>query len=427
MLKVVEAFSGIGSQNKALRNLRRTIGLEYEVINTIEWDINAIFAYDIIHNGPQDLTKYDHLDKNKLVSKLSELDLSLDGVKPMTFMQLNRLNENHLKSILCSVERTNNLISIKNVTSDDFKEDIDIFTYSFPCQDLSLSGYFHGDMGGIDREANNSSSMLWEVERILLDFDKKNKNMPKFLLMENVASIISEKHKDNFKQWTDQLEKLGYVNKLHILNANKFGVPQRRKRAFMISVYYGNDIKLKEIINERLNTGVFDNYSIDNIQLKQRLDQILKTDYTNEIYYQEALDQIPNDTPSRIRIRKENPDIIDQEGNLILDYVRTLTTKQDRNPNSGIIRIDNTLIDINEGKSKFRYLTPRESFLLMGFEEEDYQLLIDNDIMVSNSKNFLTKTKLTKMAGNSIVVNVIEEVFREINEIKNIIDRYNNN
>ena len=49
MLKVVEAFSGIGAQAKALERL----GIPFEIVKTIEWDINAVYAYDIIHNGKQ--------------------------------------------------------------------------------------------------------------------------------------------------------------------------------------------------------------------------------------------------------------------------------------------------------------------------------------------------------------------------------------
>jgi DNA (cytosine-5)-methyltransferase 1 len=55
MIKIIEAFSGIGSQSKALNNLK----IEYDVVSTIEWDIHAIFAYDLIHNGKQVINPYD--------------------------------------------------------------------------------------------------------------------------------------------------------------------------------------------------------------------------------------------------------------------------------------------------------------------------------------------------------------------------------
>ena len=65
-------------------------------------------------------------------------------------------------------------------------------------------------------------------------------------------------------------------------------------------------------------------------------------------------------------------------------------------------------------KADFRYITPREAFLLMGFQEEDYDSLIKNNFLTNIRYNFFTNDKLTKMAGNSIVVNVLVEIFREI-------------
>lgn len=425
MLRVVEAFSGIGSQNKALSKLKKENVLDYKIINTIEWDINAIFAYDIIHNGPQDLSSYKNITRQQLISSLSALDLSLDGREPMTTAQLNRFNDEALASLHLAIQRSSNLISIKNVRAKNFKANIDVFTYSFPCQDLSVSGFFHGDRGGIDRDAENSSSMLWEVERILFDFRDNNIPLPSFLLMENVSSITSSRHIDNFNEWQDELNDLGYSNKVLTLSSENFGIPQGRKRTFMISAYHGFNQEIRQIVDNYLDDINLQNNFIDNegkVRLKNKLKSYLKTDYSIEKYKNEALEQIPNDTPSRRKILSENPEIINKSGKLTVDYVRTLTTKQDRHPNSGIIRIDNTIIDNNDDKSKFRYLTPRESFLLMGFDEEDFDRLINNDVVLSSRRNLLTKSKLTKMAGNSIVVDVIKEVFREINNLKNLIE-----
>lgn len=425
MIKIVEAFAGIGSQHKALTKLKNEIGIEFDIINTIEWDINAIFSYDIIHNGKQDLTKYKKISRNKLLDQLSNLDISLDGTQPMSLQQLNRFTDDALRSLLCAIDRNKNLISIKNVKSEDFKDNIDIFTYSFPCQDLSMSGYFHGDKGGIARDAGNSSSMLWEVERILLDFESKGKELPKFLLMENVSSIESKKHIDNFEEWQRQLNRLGYINEVFHLSAENFGIPQKRRRAFMISAFHGSDENLKQLFEDRIKKTKLREVTSNEKMLRDKLLNSLKLDYTNKTYYDEANEQIPNNTPSRIKILNENPPIIDSVGNLLVDQIRTITTKQDRNPNSGIIRIDYSELANQEGKSTFRYLTPRESFILMGFDESDYENLISNDIELGLKRNLLTKTKLTKLAGNSIVVDVIKEVFKEIIDLKSIADKHN--
>ena len=231
MLRVVEAFSGIGAQAKALKK----IGVPYQILSTIEWDINAIYAYDIIHNGKQDLSKYDNFSKNELIEKLKIYTLSIDGKKPISKRSLQAMTEDMLKRIYCAIERTHNLASIKDVHANDLAENIDLFTYSFPCQDLSICSAWHNNTSGIDRNAHNRSGMLWEVERILKEYEDDGKKLPSFLLMENVSNILSEAHRKNFDEWKKYLHDIGYENQVYTLNATNFGIPQTRIRTYMIS------------------------------------------------------------------------------------------------------------------------------------------------------------------------------------------------
>lgn len=421
MLKVVEAFSGIGSQHRALENLKIKYGYEYKIINTIEWDINAIYAYDLIHNGPQINNPYNNIPREEILTRLFSYTLSLDGKDPIKESQLMRFSDDALRQLLFAIKRTKNLVSIKDVNSDNISEDIDLLTYSFPCQDLSMSGFFHGDKGGIDRDANNSSSMLWEVERILMDINESQKNLPKFLLMENVSSITSRKHIDNFNDWIDSLTKLGYSSHYGSLNSENFNIPQKRKRTFMISVYHGNNIELKSQVEDYFKINIdFDDYLKHKINDNKILKSILKTDYSIEKYLNEAIEQVPNDTESRRRIFENNLKIIDKD-NKVSNFVRTITTKQDRHPNSGTISIDRKVLGLDNSKSNYRFLTPRETMLLMGFKEQDFEVLINNNIEISKYRRVFNNTRIYKMAGNSIVVNVIEEIFKIIYDIRKLI------
>lgn len=419
MLKVVEAFSGIGSQAKALKN----IGIEFEVVNTIDWDINAIYAYDILHNGPQDLKEVSILDKETLLDRLSQYSLSANGKEPLKKEALSRYKKEILERIYYAIKRTNNLVNIQEVRAEDLPNNVDLLTYSFPCQDLSISGFWHGNEGGIDRNANNRSSMLWEVERILLEYKSNSKKLPRFLLMENVTAIRSDRHVDNFNEWKRILnEELGYVNVVYDLCAYDFGIPQMRKRTFMLSVHVGDD----EVLEENVTRYFFDNnlekqsQLFDANKMDIKIENFLRMDYSNDQYYNEALISTPNDTPSRHKIYRENPVIYSaKEGRFNFETVRTITTKQDRHPNSGVIehglQFDGKIY-VGEGV-QFRYLTPRECFLFMGFEEEDYQRLVNNNFKTRKNTNFLTRDKLIKLAGNSIVVNVLEGVFKQMIDI----------
>lgn len=408
MLRVIETFSGIGSQAQALKN----IGIDHSIEAIVEWEIGAMYAYDIMHNGPQDISTYRHHTKDSLIEALSQYTLSGDGKVPLSPRSLAAMGMPQLKAILCSIERNNNMVDITKVTAEQLPE-ADLLTYSFPCQDLSISGHWHNNSGGIDRNADNRSTLLWQVERLLMEFKECEKPLPKFLLMENVSNILSPKHIENFREWQEFLKSYGYYNQVYTLDARNFGVPQSRKRTYMISVLTENDDQY-QLINDYFFFNNLENIILSKENI-QPLSHYLKLDYDNENYRREAIESTPAYTPSRQKIYENNPKLaVDRTANKN-DYARTVTTKQDRNPNSGIIQFDKEILThINK---YYRNLTPRECFLLMGFEESQFNLLMEHNIYLSEGKKILPPSKLIRMAGNSIVVQVLEVIFKQMDEI----------
>jgi len=405
MLRVVETFSGIGSQAKALKKAN----IQHEILATIEWDINAILAYDLIHNGSQDFSSYKELSKKELIEELSKYAISNDGKNPIKPRSLSIMSRDSLISILIAIKRTKNLINITEVHGNDLPDEIDVLTYSFPCQDLSICGLWHGNVSGIKKGIKNRSGMLWEIERILYELKSEKKALPRFLLMENVSNILSKRHIDDFNQWLKYLEEIGYHNKVYNLNSLNFGVPQNRKRTFMISVLKD------EVLDEEFLQKYFEHNNLENVKMNiNSLEDYLRLDYRKKIYRNEAIESNPNKTPSRDKIYEENLLIFDGK-NVITKYANTITTKQDRNPNSGVIKFNHP-----DKKSDYRNLTPRECFLLMGFDEDDFQELINNNVFVKSNYSFFTMQKLIKLAGNSIVVDILESIFMQINDLKNI-------
>lgn len=409
MFKVVETFSGIGSQVKALKKA----GIHYEILNTVEWDINAMVAYDIIHNGKPDLTQYKDSSKEELLNILCKYSLSTDGKKKASQKALKMLSRETLMHICHAIGKCKNLVSINDVTESDLPEDIDLITYSFPCQDLSIAHAWFGESGGIDRNANNRSSLLWEIERILIERYNRNKHkLPKFLLMENVNNICSPTHNTNFAEWQEILNGMGYENKVYSLDASDFGIPQKRRRIYMVSVLC-DSVPAHEI-RQFLDNENNDLRNYNNLDC-QDIEDILRIDYSNHTYLKEAKESQPNDTESRRKILSES-NIIYNGKEVENKYALTITTKQDRLPNSGLIIFNSGI----EGKIEYRNLTPRECFMLMGFDEDDYQTLIDNNFNMKSNQYFFTREKLHRMAGNSIVVNVLVEIFKMVYDINKL-------
>lgn len=177
--------------------------------------------------------------------------------------------------------------------------DFDLFTYSSPCQDFSQAGKQAGGTEG----SGTRSSLLWECRRAILA------KRPKYLLMENVAALVSQKFIRLFNAWQLELESYGYRNFAKVLNAKDYGVPQNRERIFMVSVldetarYEFPDpmpltIRLKDVLEKEVEERYYLHDSKD-----KRLAQIV-TEQGSKIQHGDMLDtynqQILHETSATI-------------------------------------------------------------------------------------------------------------------------------
>ena len=417
---LVELFSGIGSQVKALKNLGCTVN----TLGTCEWDLHAFVAYDAIHESTELPEDVESMSKEELLDVLAKYTLSNNGKEKMEYKTLKTYSVDVLRRIWAAILRNNNFVDVSSLNGASMPNNIDILTYSFPCQDLSNVGAFHGYNKGIDKDSGSRSSLLWQVGRILEEMKESKKKLPRFLLLENVPALLSERHKSNFEIWIKDLEELGYVSKYFLLNASSFGLPQNRPRLLMISVYVGKNKATKKRIlkyfDSKTPNDVVSEYIQSTHYNKISISDLLRIDYENERLFAEAVECTPNDTVSRREIWVENPQIILPDGTLNpeMDVIRTITTKQDRNPNSGNLYFDSGI----EGRSHFRYLTPRECFLFMGFTDDDYDNVISNNPEVHRNSKLFPRDKLIRMAGNSIPVKLLEGIFLQITKIDKLLN-----
>lgn len=421
---IVELFSGIGSQARALKN----IGININVQATCEWDLHAFIAYDAIHESYEILPEVESLNKKQLLAILSKYTLSNNGKEPMNYLTLRGYSETVLRRMLSAIKRTRNLVDISRVHGEQMPDNTDILTYSFPCQDLSNVGAFHGYNKGIDIDSGSRSSLLWQVGRILTEMKNLGKVLPRYLIMENVPTLLSPRHKENFEKWINELEEIGYVSKYMPVNARNYGLPQNRPRLLMMSVFVGKNELLKKEIQAFFDswgsdeTKILSDYRKSEYYLPVTINQLLRqpADRRSKLW-EEALDCTPNDTVSRRKIWEENPKIVDEQGRITSeDFIRTITTKQDRHPNSGNVYFDSGV----EGRGKFRYLTPRECLLFMGFTDEDYERLQANNPEQRVKSKLFPRDKIIRMAGNSIPVKMLEGFFYQLYKTEPILGKY---
>ena len=234
-LRVFTAFSGYDSQCLALNRL----GIDYDLVGWSEIDPAAIKAHDALF--PQ------YADRN--YGDISKIDWS---VVP----------------------------------------DFDLFTYSFPCTDLSNAGR----QAGFDEGSGTRSSLLWECRKAI------SIKRPKYMMLENVKALLSDKFVDLFKKWCEELESYGYVNYYDILNSKDFGVPQSRERVFVISILKTDDepepyyefprpIPLKKTVEDVLEDDVPEKYYMKQ-EVTDRYIQTMSVEHSKDESVEQPEDEL---------------------------------------------------------------------------------------------------------------------------------------
>lgn len=224
-IKLFEAFAWIWSQYQALKNLK----LDIEVVWISDWYINAILAYWVTHLSliPQ------NIDREKTIIFLKEYNLSRnskDLLKTFSWITNDQL------SIIEQVIKKYWELDITKIKGDSLQDlDIDIFTYSFPCQSISSQWKQEWFKNTKEEDKKTRSGLLWEVERILKEI--KTEKLPKILLMENVKALLWKKFQNDLDSWIKELESLWYITtKPFVLNSASLWSPQSRDRVFMVSI-----------------------------------------------------------------------------------------------------------------------------------------------------------------------------------------------
>lgn len=437
-LRVFESFSGVGCQSLALRN----IGIDYEVVGISEVDKHALLCYDAIHNDPISI---DIPDKQSILDEIHRCNIAYNFSSGKSEIPKN---EKDLQALYVAHKRSKNFGDIRKIDEKSLP-DFDLFTYSYPCKNISIAG----KQAGFTKGSDTQSSLVWECERII------KAKRPKYLLMENVKNLVSKRYIDVFNTWCKTLEDLGYNNYWKVLNGKDFGVPQNRERVMMVSILKEHDqgyifpdgypltTRLKDILEPVVDEkyyvkddkgllskikiiepsdttvtyrlgGLFDesdgkrhqagsvwdieciSHTLDTMQGGWRQPCILAIPQaTKKGYIEFEVDGIvdlsyPSSTKRRGRV-------IDG-GKLC----HSLTTNMQR-----IYYIDynpETVEDATNFMEKYlriRRLTPLECWLLMGHKKSDY---------FKAESTGISESKLYERAGRGIVIPMLEDIFKNM-------------
>lgn len=239
----------------------------------------------------------------------------------------------------------------------------DLWTFGFPCQDVSIAGKQKGLKKG------TRSGLFYEIMRLL---DERKENKPKWLVCENVKNLLSIDGGGGFLNVVSEMAERGCSVEWKVYNSKDYGVPQNRERVYIVG-HYGsspgrpllpirraNTATLREIVGGRQGERVYDGNKISRTLIGQGGGLGAKTGlYTFVDINNKGLPNRPAEC-------------------------------------SGVLELNEPI--------RIRRLTPRECFRLQGFTDEQF----DRAAAVNS------ETQLYKQAGNAVTVNVVEEIGRHI-------------
>lgn len=360
MLKVFEAFSGVGAQCMALRNLKK----EYKIVATCDIDESAILAYYYTHaNNKKSEKKYKDEQKQKFIINRGIGNKS----------KIIKMNSDLLNTLFNAVDVCNNLGDITKLNAKDIP-DHDLFTYSFPCQDISSVG----TQEGLDIGSGTRSSLLWECKKVI------EEKRPKYLLLENVKNLTTGKNKKNFYEWLNYLKKQGYTNYWKIFDAKDYGIPQRRPRVIVVSKY------------GKCSTNLIKD---NELTIKKDINDII--DF-NEKRWEKFIPK------SKVKgsVKDGNYAFLDDR-----DWKMNGVIIGENCPTQRAGRTGLKLIKNENGQLFERKLNALECCRLMGYSDSDFYNM---------KAGKLSDGQIMKICGNSIVVNVLMNVFQNIYEEEKI-------
>lgn len=343
-LTVNELFSGLGAQK---RGIDLTGLFDCEIVSTSDIDKDVIVSYATIHCG---LTKElintynSYPSKEEMAKYLSKKNIGYDFKNNKHYdwnKHIKQKNKTLEKYYLACI-LTKNLGDISKIQHLPYA---DLWTYSFPCQDISVAGK------GLGIKKGTRSGLLFEVER-LLEGAISNNTQPNYLLLENVKNLVGKGNIDDFNLWLKKLDEFGYNTYWQVINGKNCGIPQNRERVFAIS------------IRKNIDTGLFEfNKPFDN---GLRLKDILEDD-VDEKYY------ISDDKLDRF-ITELNKNA------LMYDSCQVKREGKSREYNEYSPTLRSERNGLKVANKRIRKLTPTECFRLMGFKDEDIKRCINMDI-----------------------------------------------
>lgn len=372
MIRLATLFSGIGAIEQALAR----INIPHEIV----------FACD---NGDVDID-YNHEEEfNKIKKMNSKIEKKeyVDNLYSSKSRKQNYVKQSYLANYGDKISKDDFHLDINLLDGTDYKDKVDLLVGGSPCQSFSTVGF----KGGLE---DARGTLFYEYARIVKEVN------PKVFIYENVRGLTTHDKGNTWNIIKGIFNSLNYtITEPQILNAADYGIPQIRRRVFVVGIR--NDIKVKKEFQYPKP-----------VELKYSMKQFLesKCEYGNFTYDKDGNIKVKESIfdPSRVDDKYVLSDLVRKyvltpgtktfktSIKYDLDIARTVLSTMGNRHRAGV---DNYMTD-KGGEDKLRMLTEREALRLMGYSD--------------SFKIVVSRAQMYKQAGNSIVVDVMLAVVKEI-------------
>ena len=356
-LRVATVFSGVGAFEQALFKLH----IPY----------NIIFACD---TGE----RYVDIDVERVQRQIKELS-NRKREKNISEIYNKVRKPNYVKQSYFAnypIKEKNWFTDIRFINGKEYENKVDIFVGGSPCQSFSAIGKRKG-------LEDTRGTLFYDYARLISEIK------PKVFVFENVPGMLNHDKGKTWETVKSVFESLGYKIYYDVLNSKDYGIPQNRERLFLvgfkdqnIDFSFPEPFELKKTMFDFLEKSVATNHYLG----KKGFEFVTEEKYKNRAKVNSTI----------IRTQKAN-----QQFNWNGDFV---FEKLDPKKHTKDI-LSRAYIGVWNGqKGVCRQLSYRECFRLMGFSD-DFKIVVPN-------------IQAYRQSGNSIVVNVLEEIIKRMQEAK---------
>lgn len=363
MLKLATVFSGIGAIEQALKRLSIEYQIEFACDNG---DIKIDVDYD------------QEIKKIKNMETISDKKLYAENLYKTLSRKTNFVE--HAYKANYEIENDNFFYDVKLLDGTDFKNKIDLFVGGSPCQSFSIAGA----RGGFE---DARGTLFYEYCRLVKEIQ------PKVFIYENVYGVLTHDKGNTWKVMQNSFDSLGYYYQWKILDAKDYGIPQGRRRLYVVgfkdkkeceNFKFPEPIELKYTMQDFLVENTKEG-NVINKNGKLIITEKIGEEPEEKYYLSEKL--------KKYVLSPGTKNFMHTDAKIDLPIARALLSTQGNSHRASV----NNYVTTN---GRIRALTVRETYRLMGFPD-DFKIVV-------------SKAQALKQSGNSIVVDVLVEILKKI-------------